>query len=200
MNNRPSATISSISDALTVPKSGRSIGARLVGMFGVGAVVVLAVIGSAGLFVLRSTMGGDEDARIVNAASLSKQLVDRVLAERVRQVDLIASAPQVIFASKKGAAESRRLNLPAQLGNTLRAEVMAGIEERFKSTRSLQVDSASLTYLKGLLPKLDIAEVMLTDQYGYNAVTTSPSSDFVQSDEGWWLAAWNGGSSSAQAT
>jgi methyl-accepting chemotaxis protein len=200
MNNRPSATISSISDALTVPKSGRSIGARLVGMFGIGAVVVLALIGTAGLLVLRNTMAGDEDARIVNAASLSKQLVDRVLAERVRQVDLIASAPQVIVASKKGAAESRRLNLPAQLGNTLRAEVMAGIEERFKSTRSLQVDSASLTYLKGLLPKLDIAEVMLTDQYGYNAVTTSPSSDFVQSDEGWWLAAWNGGSSSAQAT
>src|ERR1041385_1907571 len=130
MNNRPSATISSISDALPVSKSGRSIGAHLVGMFGIGAVVVLALIGTAGLLALRNTMAGDEDARIVNAASLSKQLVDRVLAERVRQVDLIASAPQVIVASRKGAAESRRLNLPAQLGNTLRAEVMAGIEER----------------------------------------------------------------------
>jgi methyl-accepting chemotaxis protein len=200
MNHRPSATIASISDALTVSTSSRSLGARLVGMFGIGALVVLGLIGSAGLVVLRNTMAGDEDARIVNAASLSKQLVDRVLSERVRQVDLIASAPQVIAASKKGAAESRRLNLPAQLGNTLPTEVVAGIEARFKATRSLQVDSASLHYLTGLLAKLDIAEVMLTDQYGYNAVTTSPSSDFVQSDEGWWLTAWNGGSTSAQAT
>jgi methyl-accepting chemotaxis protein len=200
MNDRPSASIFSISNALTASKSGRSLGARLVGMFGLGAVVVLAVIGYAGLVVLRNTMAGDEDARIVNAASLSKQLVDRVLAERARQVDLIASAPQVIAASKKGAAEAKRLNLPPQMGTTLPKEVIAGIEERFKSTRSLQVDSATTRYLTGLLPKLDIAEVMLTDQYGYNAVTTSPSSDFVQSDEGWWQSAWNSGSTSAQAT
>src|SRR5436190_2858348 len=158
MNNRPSATISSISDALTVSRSSRSLGARLVGMFGLGAVVVLAVIGSAGLFVLRTTMADDEDARIVNGASLSKQLVDRVLAERVRQADLIASAPQVIAASKKGAAESRRLNLPAQLGNTLPKEVVAGIDERFRSARSRQVDSATMHYRTALLAKLDIAE------------------------------------------
>ena len=200
MNDRPSASIFSISNALTASKSGRSLGARLVGMFGLGAVVVLGVIGYAGLVVLRNTMAGDEDARIVNAASLSKQLVDRVLAERARQVDLIASAPQVVAASKKGAAEAKRLNLPPQMGTTLPADVIAGIEERFKSTRSLQVDSATTHYLTGLLPKLDIAEVMLTDQYGYNAVTTSPSSDFVQSDEGWWQTAWNSGSTSAQAT
>jgi methyl-accepting chemotaxis protein len=200
MNDRPSASIFSISNALTATKSGRSLGSRLVGMFGLGAVIVLAVIGYAGLLVLRNTMAGDEDARIVNAASLSKQLVDRVLAERARQVDLIASAPQVIAASKKGAAESKRLNLPSQLGNSLPKEVIAGIEERFKSTRSLQVDSAATHYLTGLLPKLDIAEVMLTDQYGYNAVTTSPSSDFLQSDEGWWQSAWNSGATTAQAT
>jgi methyl-accepting chemotaxis protein len=200
MNDRPSASIFSISNALTASKSGRSLGARLVGMFGLGAVVVLAVIGYAGLLVLRNTMAGDEDARIVNAASLSKQLVDRVLAERARQVDLIASAPQVIAASKEGAAEAKRLKLPLQMGTTLPKEVIAGIEERFKSTRSLQVDSTTTHYLTGLLPKLDIAEVMLTDQYGYNAVTTSPSSDFMQSDEGWWQSAWNSGSTSAQAT
>jgi len=190
----------SISKVLTAPKSGRSLGSRLVGMFGLGALIMLGVIGYAGLVVLRKTMAGDEDARIVNAASLSKQLVDRVLSERARQVDLIASAPQVIAATKRGGAEARRLNLPAQLGNTLPKDVMAGIEERFKATRSLQVDSASLNYLRGLLPKLDIAEVMVTDQYGYNAVTTSPSSDFVQSDEGWWLTAWSSGTTSAQAT
>jgi methyl-accepting chemotaxis protein len=190
----------SISKALTAPKSGRSLGSRLVGMFGIGAMIMLGLVGYAGLEVLRKTMAGDEDARIVNSASLSKQLVDRVLSERARQVDLIASSPQVIAASKKGAAEARRLNLPTQLGNTLPKDVLDGIEQRFKATRSLQVDSASLHYLSGLLSKLDIAEVMLTDQYGYNAVTTSPSSDFVQSDEGWWQTAWNSGWSSAQAT
>ena len=41
---------------------------------------------------------------------------------------------------------------------------------------------------------------MVTDEYGYNAVTTSPSSDFVQSDEGWWQTAWTTGATTAQAT
>src|SRR5205823_14113228 len=54
--------------------------------------------------------------------------------------------------------------------------------------------------LLDLLPKLDIAEVMLTDQYGYNAVATSPPSDFVQSDEEWWQVAWKTGVSDANAT
>src|SRR5262249_2320747 len=51
-----------------------------------------------------------------------------------------------------------------------------------------------------LLPKLDVAEVMLTDQFGYNAVVTSPSNDFVQSDEEWWQHAWRLGTTEATAT
>ena len=70
----------------------------------------------------------------------------------------------------------------------------------FKATRSQQVDDGAQAILTDLLPKLDIAEVMVTDEYGYNAVTTSPSSDFVQSDEGWWQTAWANGSTTAQAT
>jgi methyl-accepting chemotaxis protein len=40
---------------------------------------------------------------------------------------------------------------------------------------------------------------MVTDKYGYNAVTTSPSSDFVQSDEAWWRTASSAGVTSALA-
>jgi methyl-accepting chemotaxis protein len=200
MNDRPSTTTLSSSRAPTTGLAGRSIRTRLVGVVGLSAIVVLGGIGYAGLVILRNSMAGDEDARIINSASLSKQLVDRVLAERVRQVDLIASAPLVINASKKGAAEARRLQLPSQLGNTMSGDMLSTIEQRFKATRSLQVDSVAVNYLRGLLPKLDIAEVMVTDQYGYNAVTTSPSSDFVQSDEGWWQTAWTAGSTTAQAT
>ena len=123
-------------------------------------------------------MAGDEDARIVNAASLSKQLVDRVLAERRRQVDLIASAPSVIAAAKKGGEASRQKGL-----NKL---AIPALEAMFKASRSQQVDQSAKSFLTDLLPKLDIAEVMVTDEYGFNAETTSPSSDFVQSDEAWW--------------
>lgn len=209
MNDRPSTSLSTTLTnitsvfsirALEGERSARSLRSRLVAIVGLGALIVLGIAGYAGLFFLKKSMADDENARITNAASLSRQLVDRVLAERVRQVDLIASSPQVIVASRRGAEESRRLGLPSQLGNTLPEETLGAIEARFKVTRSLQADSTTLRYLRTLLPKLDIVEVMLTDQYGYNVVTTSPSSDFVQSDEGWWQTAWNNGSSTAQAT
>jgi len=206
MNLRPSTSVFTTSSfpvpssSQTADASARSLRFRLVGLVGLGAVVVLGVVAAAGLTVLKRSMADDEDARITNAASLSKQLVDRVLADRMRQVELIASSPSVVVAARKGAAAASQAGLPARLGNALSPEVLASVETRYKATRSLQVDDAAKEYLKSLLPKLDIAEVMLTDRYGYNAVTTSPSSDFVQSDEGWWQTAWAAGATTAQAT
>jgi methyl-accepting chemotaxis protein len=202
MNDRPSTGVTNFFSikSLQGERSARSIRSRLVGFVGLVAFAVLGAISYGGLFFLRKSMAGDENARILNAASLSRQLVDRVLAERARQVDLIVSSPQVVAAAKKGAVEALRLGLAAQLGNTMAPTMLDNIEARFKVARSLQVDSASLIYLRSLLPKLDIAEVMLTDKFGYNAVTTSPSSDFVQSDEDWWQAAWTRGWSTAGAT
>src|SRR5690242_19890354 len=166
--------------------------ARFVSLAGGISLIILAGIGYGGLVVLRKAIAGDEEARIVNAASLSKQLVDRVLEERSRQVDLIASSPVVVAAAKKGSEVSRSRGLVTMS--------IPRLEEMFKATRSQQVDDGARQYLTALLPKLDIAEIMVTDEYGYNAVTTSPSSDFVQSDEGWWQTAWNSGTTTAQAT
>ncbi|MEP6492667.1 MAG: methyl-accepting chemotaxis protein [bacterium] len=192
MNDRPSTSILSIGERLTRDASSRSLRWRLVVVAGLFATIVLGAVAYTGLLVLRRAMAGDEDARLINAASLSKQLVERVLSERTRQVDLISSAPSVVLAARKGAEAARQRGLPKMQ--------VAEIEQLFKVTRSQQVDEDSKRYLNDLLSKLDIAEVMVTDEYGYNAVTTSPSSDFVQSDEGWWQTAWANGLTTAQAT
>ena len=173
-------------------RSARSLRSRLLFVAGLCATLVLAGVAYAGLYVLKRALSGDEDARVANAASLSKQLVERVLAERRRQVEMIASAPTVIVAARKGGEVSRKRGLPAI--------PIPKLEEMFKATRSQQVDDSARTFLSDLLPKLDIAEMMVTDQYGFNAVTTSPSSDFVQSDEAWWQTAWTTGHTDAQAT
>ncbi|HTJ21405.1 MAG TPA: methyl-accepting chemotaxis protein [Gemmatimonadaceae bacterium] len=173
-------------------QSSRSLRRRIVTVGAIAALVVLGALGYSGLVILKKMVAGDEDAHIVNAASLSKQLVERLITERARQVELIASEPTVIAAAKKGAQQARDRKLPTMSNEQL--------ETMFKAARSQQVDEATKQYLTALLPKLDIAEVMLTDEYGYNAVTTSPSSDFVQSDEAWWMSAWNSGLTTAQAT
>lgn len=191
MNLRPSRWILAKASRTAGIGSAQSLRHRLVFFAGVTATVVLGAVAYGGLVVLRKSMSGDEDARIINSASLSKQLVDRVLAERARQVELIATSPSVIVAAKKGAEASKARGL-----TKLSAEQL---DNMFRPIMSQQVDTVAEHYLADLLPKLDIAEVMVTDRYGFNAVVTSPPSDFMQSDEGWWQTAWATGSTTAQA-
>jgi methyl-accepting chemotaxis protein len=198
MNNRPSTSILSV-EKLTSVGSARSLRRRLVSFVGAGALIVLAAVGYAGLLVIRSSIAGDSDDRLVSAANLSTQLVERVLAERTRQVELIASSPSAISAARKGSEEARKAGLPMRTFSP-NEPALDAIEARYKATRSFQDDPAALQYLTSILPKLDIAEIMVTDEHGYNGVTTSPSSDFIQSDEAWWQSAWNTGASSANAT
>lgn len=169
-----------------------SLRRRYVFTAGAAAILLLAIVTAAGNIGLGRSMTQQQNAVLSDAARRSALLVDRVLAERMRQVDLIAWESSVIEAAKKGTLISRRRGLPLQ--------TISALEERFKSTRSQQVDSTALEFLLDLLPKLDIAEVMLTDQYGYNAVATSPPTDFVQSDESWWQVAWKSGITDAEAT
>ena len=83
-----------------------------------------------------------------NAASLSKQLVDRVLAERTRQVDLIASAPSVIAAARKG-------------GEAISRQTRAGRQARRSATLEDDVQGDALAagrrrreaFLTDLLPE-----------------------------------------------
>ena len=172
--------------------AGGSLRRRYVLSTGALAIALLSVVTAMGSLALSKSMKQQQNAVLSDAARRSALLVDRVLAERLRQVDLIAWEASVIEAAKKGSEISRRRGLPLL--------TITALEERFKATRSQQVDSTALYFLLDLLPKLDIAEVMLTDQYGYNAVVTSPSSDFVQSDEDWWQIAWKSGVSEATAT
>jgi methyl-accepting chemotaxis protein len=173
------------------PRRLGSVRRGLLVFLGIAPLLVIGAGTSIALRFLRQSMSDDENARIVNAASLSKQLVDRVLAERSRQVALVASSPSVVAAAERGNTISRERGLTDKS--------VGELESMFKATRSQQVDDGAKSFLTDLESRLDIAETMVTDQYGYNAVTTAPSNDFVQSDEGWWQAAWNSGMTSAQA-
>src|SRR4051812_45552684 len=116
-----------------------SLQRRYVGMTGVAAIALLALVTAAGSFGLARSMNQQQNAVLSDAARRSALLVDRVLAERLRQVDLIAWESSVIEAAKKGTAASRRRGLPLQ--------TISALEERFRATRSQQIDSTSLEFL-----------------------------------------------------
>ena len=131
------------------------------------------------------------DVRVADAARRGLLAVDAALAERVRQAQFVAASPEVISAARAGDIRAQQLGI-------VNAPI-PDLERRFNAERSLQMEPATRYYLRAMLPRLGAAEMLLTDRNGYNAVTTGLSSDFVQSDEGWWQAAWHNGLSNADA-
>lgn len=156
----------------------RTFHARLV--LGIGAVsfVGLAMIA----WPVSQWMGKDERARVdgqlADAATRAAVRLDRYLADHERLVAVLASSPSVIDAARAATERSRREGLPGRPA--------AELEARFDERRSLDVDGRVRSYLRQLRTTGDIAEIILTDAHGLNAVTTSRTSDFVQSDEEWW--------------
>lgn len=131
------------------------------------------------------------DAGVLQAAAQAAIMVDGVLAERDRQVQLLASLPGVVDAAQLGATRAAQLGLVGQPIEVL--------EKRFDSTRTLDVDPRTRRFLLDRAASLDLAEVLVTDIHGYNAITTERTSDFVQSDEAWWRQARDSGRTPATA-
>ena len=131
------------------------------------------------------------EARLAGAAQRAQLLVDQALADRERQAEVLALTPAVIEAAREGGARAASLNIAAAGAPEL--------EQRFSLERSLQASPGTRAFLVGVLPRLDAAEISITESHGFNAVTTRRAADFVQSDESWWQAAWQDGLASAGA-
>ncbi len=169
-----------------------SLSRRIVIGIGATLFVVLASLGWAASRLVQGRILDEADGRILQAAEQAATVVDRVVAERERQVRLLASLPSVVDDARLGADRAARLGLT---GSPLETA-----ERRFDSARTLDVDERTRRFLQDRGASLDLAEVLVTDINGYNAITTHRTSDFVQSDEGWWRESMARGMSPAEAS
>ena len=166
-----------------------SLRARIV--LGVGLVALLALgsLGIVGGRAITRFLADQANVRLHDAARRSALLIESLLVEREREVAMLASSPMLVDAAREGAARATLLGLEGMS--------IAILEREFDADRSLQVDGRVRTFLRTLLPQLGIAEIMLTDASGLNAVTSSRTTDFVQRDEEWWQQAMREGEAPA---
>jgi methyl-accepting chemotaxis protein len=169
----------------------RTFHTRLV--LGVGA-VSLVVLGMVA-WPVSQWLGRDErvrvDRRLSDAATLAASRIERYVGDHQRLVTVLASSPSVVDAARAAGARWRNDGLAGQ--------PLATLEARFSDRRSLDVDLRLRGYLRQLRSTSDIAEIILTNADGANAVTTGRTSDFMQSDEDWWRRAMHDGTASAEA-
>ena len=121
-------------------------------------------------------------ARATHAASQ----IDSFLVSRITEARAWASSKVVIeaarFAHARHTAEGFA-KAPA-----------ARVEERFRIEKSLGLRPEADSFLRRQVSASPyFAEVFFTDADGFNVALTNPTSDFIQSDEGWWNRAWGQG-------
>jgi methyl-accepting chemotaxis protein len=165
--------------------SHRSLRGRLVLGIGAITIVVLALIGGGSLEWVSNSLTAQTNARLLDAASRSSALVDRFLQERHHTVALLGVNPTVVDAALDGASRARTLKLSSRS--------VAELETMYGTSTSLDIDARARRFLRALMPAAGIAEAFVTDANGYNVVVTERTSDFVQSDERWWMEAMRNG-------
>ncbi len=174
---------------------------RLVLYTGGVALVIVAIAAYVSLRWISGSVENQVNSQLLDAANRSAALVDAYVQYREHLVRALASNPRVVDASLAGTERARSLGLVsarcpgwnALVAASAGCPPVADLERQLHVARSLDVDPRTKGYLRQLLSDGDMVEVLLTDAYGLNAVTTELSSDFVQSDEGWWTDAYHNG-------
>ena len=120
--------------------------------------------------------------------------IDGYIEERVKDVLIWASDPLVIEAAVRASAQASAHGWPGYPEIAHDPRTIARIEEDMNAARSLNPVPAATQYLKDQLALSKVfKEVFFTDRNGYNAAISNRTSDFVQSDEAWWVNAWTKG-------
>ncbi len=183
---------SSILAAPIRTRSAPSLHHRVLIGAGIGGAIVVLLLAAGANYLLGRDINRQGDVRIADAAGRALIVVNDALVDRARQAKVLAMSPGIVAAAREGGTRAATLGIV----NSQIAEM----EQRFEQDRSLLASPATRIFLRELLPELEVAEVLLTDANGYNAITTQRTSDFVQRDEAWWQSAWAAGLSSADAS
>jgi methyl-accepting chemotaxis protein len=131
-------------------------------------------------------------ATATNYAQNLMAQIDSYLEERIREAQIWAADPLVIEAAIRGDAVARERGWPAYPAIVTDKPSMDRIEEQMKATRALLPNHPVTQYLVDRLAQSKVfKEVFFTDRNGYNVAVSNLTSDFIQSDEEWWVDAWN---------
>ena len=188
------------SDGHRRPSSG-SIVQRIRSRMLVLAIIPLVVVGlTASVLAVRSA----RDARDSLASSREDLLTETIGGSRAEEAEQFLTDSTVVINDRfdlliswravpdvvAGAAEERPevdqlVTLP-----TDQVEARFADGAVLDSTGRLSRLLASYTAARP-----EFAELFFTDANGFNVASSGPTSDFVQSDEGWWQRAWADGAS-----
>src|SRR6185437_14846471 len=136
---------------------------------------------------IRAIESGEQLQR---AAVSTADAVNLFLFENIQFAKSVATDDVLVEKAIQSAREAERLGINRIPDD----EQIRILEERYKDTRVLKPDDGVNNFLREKRQVRGVIERMFfTDKYGLNVGMTSPTEDFVQSDEAWWREAMKSG-------
>ena len=129
------------------------------------------------------------DARLEALASRGAALINQALAERRRELDLLASMAVVRTATTEAASQTRRLGL-AQLPATV-------LDTRYGEAGIFGRRPALDLFLRQWLARSPFRDVLLTEAHGLTVTSTASAGTINHAAEAWWQAVITAGFSLA---
>lgn len=156
---------------------------------GIVAVILAVLVG--GFFVWESLQVApvEEPLLALEVLPLAPE-VEAVLADRRKLLEELVKDPAIIEVITRESAKNAKLS----------QEDIARLDSEWKNTQGTSFFVEQFTKNEGALRLKefqvaynDFKEIFVTDVHGLNVAQTNKTSDYIQSDEEWWVSTWNDG-------
>ncbi len=160
---------------------------RITILFLLVALVPLIILSVISLYNSQKALNDTVKSNFTTISKNLKEVVVNEIEGYKRLAMTIAHNPVIMEAAEEGRKISEKEGYDKM---TIQA-----LEDKFKHLgNTMGVSEKARKVMMSYVNKLpEIKEIFFTDKYGYNVDVSNRTSDFVQSDEGWWQLAFKKG-------
>jgi methyl-accepting chemotaxis protein PixJ len=147
--------------------------------------IPLAIASGLGVNIFQNEVRKIKLENIESNAVVASSLTNKLIQQGFNISNLLVANPLIVQELQSGIKQVESKELLKQ--------PIEQTEKQFSSTKLLESNPDLNNYLKVMIEKNGLAEIILTERNGFNVAYSSPTSDFVQSDEKWWQIGQNKG-------
>ncbi|MBE9068498.1 HAMP domain-containing protein [Leptolyngbya cf. ectocarpi LEGE 11479] len=160
-------------------EKGRPLGRQLLQTLLPVTLLPLAVASGLGIVITKNAENEDVLFALKQEAFLASEASGLFVEDSFSTVENLVISPniqQLLNQANQKAAEDELIDQPVE-----------ALEQQFAQTKLLTPNGAINKYLADITAAEELGELFLTESNGLTVAVDSPITDFVQSDEDWWL-------------
>ncbi|MGD1857494.1 MAG: methyl-accepting chemotaxis protein [Leptolyngbyaceae cyanobacterium] len=139
----------------------------------------LAIASSLGVVITRRAERTNAVQALQNQSFLTSEAASLFVEDNFKTVDSIAFSPAIQQKLVQGGQKAEE--------DELNEQTVEQLEQAFEQTKLLEPNTSLNQYLARIVEIENLGEIFFTERNGFNVIASDATTDFVQSDEDWWL-------------